>query len=66
MNIWWESWSDFWAMGKHGVYVWGSYGVALLLVLAEVVQARRARQQALLEVRMQRKVTESATGAPSS
>ncbi len=66
MNIWWESWSDFWAMGKHGVYVWGSYGVALLLVWVEVVQARRARRQALIEVRMQRKVTESATGAPSS
>ncbi len=59
MNIWWDSWSDFWAMGKHGFYVWGSYGVAVLLALAEVVQARRARQQALQEVRMQRKVSES-------
>jgi heme exporter protein D len=50
MNIWWDSWSDFWAMGKHGVYVWGSYGMAAALVVAEVWQARRARQQALREV----------------
>jgi heme exporter protein D len=66
MNIWWDNWSDFWVMGKHGVYVWGSYGVAALLALAEVVQARRARQQALHEVRMQRKVSESASEAHPS
>ena len=50
MNIWWDSWADFWTMGKHGVYVWGSYGVAAVLVFAEVWQARRARQLALREV----------------
>lgn len=51
MNIWWESWSDFWAMGKHALYVWGSYGMAALLLLAEVVQARRSRQLVQHEVR---------------
>ena len=50
MNIWWDNWPDFFAMGKHGFYVWGSYGVAALLVWAEVWQARRARMQALAEV----------------
>jgi heme exporter protein D len=51
MNIWWDNWADFWAMGKHGVYVWGSYGVAALLAIAEIIQARRARAQTLIEVR---------------
>jgi heme exporter protein D len=50
MNIWWDNWSDFWAMGKHGLYVWGSYGVAAALVIAEVWQAQRARRLALREV----------------
>lgn len=50
MNIWWDNWSDFWAMGKHGFYVWGSYGVAAALVIAEVWQAQRARRLALREV----------------
>ena len=48
--MWWDNWSDFWAMGKHGVYVWGSYGVAAALVIAEVWQAQRARRMALREV----------------
>lgn len=33
----WESAEAFWAMGGHGLYVWGSYGVTALLVLAEIV-----------------------------
>jgi heme exporter protein D len=53
MNIWWENGADFWAMGKHGVYVWGSYGVAALLAIAEIIQARRARAQTLIEVRQE-------------
>jgi heme exporter protein D len=50
MNIWWSNWVDFWAMGKHGFYVWGSYGLAAVLVIAEVWQAGHARRLALREV----------------
>jgi heme exporter protein D len=50
MSIWWNNWADFWAMGKHGLYVWGSYGMAALVVIAELWQAHRARQMALREV----------------
>jgi heme exporter protein D len=63
MNIWWDNWSDFWAMGKHGFYVWGSYGVAALLVCAEVWQARRARREALQEVRLARMAEDQREGA---
>ena len=34
-------------MGGYGLYVWGSYGVALLLMAAEPVLARRRRLRAL-------------------
>jgi heme exporter protein D len=38
----WASWSDFWAMGGYGLYVWASYGVTVLAVLIEVILLRRA------------------------
>ena len=46
----WHSWSEFWAMGGRGFYVWGSYGVCLVLLVAEVwasVKRRRATIQRL-------------------
>jgi heme exporter protein D len=32
----WESWDAFWAMGGYGLYVWGSYAVVLICVVAEI------------------------------
>lgn len=32
----WTSWHEFWAMGGHGLYVWGAYAVALAVVVTEV------------------------------
>ena len=44
-----ESFSDFLAMGKHGLYVWSAYGICLTVlainVLAPVVARRRHLQQ---------------------
>jgi len=28
----WSSWTEFWAMGGYGLYVWGSFGVTALCV----------------------------------
>jgi heme exporter protein D len=40
----WGSWSEFWAMGGYGFYVWGSYGVTAAAIAAEIwALARRAR-----------------------
>jgi heme exporter protein D len=43
----WNSWDEFFRMGGYGLYVWGSYAVTLLVMLAEPHQAfhrhRRAR-----------------------
>ena len=47
----WGSASEFFAMGGYGLYVWGSYGVTLALMLVEPVMAavrhKRARRNAL-------------------
>jgi len=46
----WNSWSEFWAMGGYGLYVWGSFGVTALLMALEVVWVKNARAQALSQV----------------
>jgi heme exporter protein D len=43
----WGSPAEFFAMGGHGLYVWGSYGVAAALMLVEPWLAVRRRQRAL-------------------
>ena len=41
----WGSWSEFWAMGGYGFYVWGSYGVTLAALALEIVfLTRRSRE----------------------
>ncbi len=47
----WGGWSNFWAMGGHAGYVWGSYGVTLVLLALEVYLLRRRRARALTAVR---------------
>lgn len=43
----WQSAADFFAMGGYGVYVWGSYGLTLVLMVAEPCLAARRRRVAL-------------------
>ncbi len=49
----WASAGDFFAMGGYGLYVWGSYGVAAVVIAAEVLLARRRYRQALAQARSQ-------------
>jgi len=32
----WGSWQNFIAMGGYGLYVWGSYAVTLVVLVAEI------------------------------
>lgn len=42
--IYWNSFSDFLAMGGYGVYVWGSFGVtALIMAIEPIVIARHQK-----------------------
>lgn len=44
----WGSWSEFWAMGGYGFYVWGSYLVTFAGLVAEVL-ILRGRRRTLME-----------------
>ena len=46
----WNSWSEFWAMGGYGLYVWGSFGVTALCMAVEIVWVKRARTQSLNQI----------------
>ena len=39
----WESISDFFAMGGYGLYVWGSYIVAALCIVIELLDLGKKR-----------------------
>lgn len=43
----WNSAADFFAMGGYGLYVWGSYAVALVLMTAEPLLAQHRLRGAL-------------------
>ena len=48
------SMAEFFAMKGYGLYVWGSYGIALLLLAAEIIAVRHRRKIALRQVKMMR------------
>lgn len=43
-----KGWAQFFEMGGYAFYVWGSFGVSLFLMAAEVILLRRRRRRALL------------------
>ncbi len=43
----WGSLSEFLNMGGYGLYVWGSYGVVMVLMVAEPLLARHRFRKAL-------------------
>jgi len=45
----WNSLAEFAAMGGHALYVWGSFGVCALAMLAEPLLLRRRRRQLAAE-----------------
>ena len=47
MNLVWKSWSDFFAMGGYGLYVWGSFAMTAAVILGEVWSLRAARRTLL-------------------
>jgi heme exporter protein D len=46
----WNSASEFFAMGGYGVYVWGSYGVTLIVMLLEPWLAAQSQRRVRAEV----------------
>ena len=51
MTMQWQSLDQFLHMGGYGLYVWGSYGVTLAVMLVEPVLAAARRRRALVQAR---------------
>jgi heme exporter protein D len=47
----WGSAENFWHMGGHGFFVWGTYAVALLLMVVEPWLVARRAQVALADAK---------------
>ena len=47
----WNNAAEFFAMGGYGLYVWGSFGVTVLALVAEVWLIRRRRAAAIEAIR---------------
>lgn len=50
----WESPAAFFAMGGYAFYVWGSFGVTLLVMLMEPILIKRRQQNILRSLRRER------------
>ncbi len=46
--------SDFFAMNGYGFYIWGSYGMALLIFIVELAMVRHKRKITLQQLRLMR------------
>ncbi len=42
----WSNWAEFWAMGGHARYVWGSFAMVALVLAAEWAQLAWRRRLA--------------------
>ncbi len=46
-----ETFSEFIQMGKHGLYVWLSYGISLIVIVYNIVAVYIERQQFFSEAK---------------
>lgn len=52
----WNSLSEFINMGGYGFYVWGSYGVTLVLLAAEIIMLRSHKRRVTQETAARQKL----------
>jgi heme exporter protein D len=51
--MYWNSFAEFLAMGKHGVYVWGSFIVMALAMIAEPLIVIKGQKGLIARLRRQ-------------
>ena len=61
--MYWNSLSDFLAMGNHGFYVWGSFIVMALVMILEPLLLVRGRKQLVNRLRRQLRAEKLETNA---
>jgi len=50
--------AEFFNMGGYAFYVWGSYGVTVLVFVVEILMVKHKRKSALQQVRLMREAGE--------
>lgn len=63
--MYWNSFSDFLAMGTHGVYVWGSVGVMAITMVLEPVLLVKGRKSLITRLKRQFRAEKSEGSAGS-
>ena len=53
MQPYFYSFSEFIAMGKHGVFVWSCWGITIGMMLAFIFYSRRQRQALIKQLAIQ-------------
>jgi heme exporter protein D len=48
------SWGEFFAMKGYALYIWGSYGMALMIFIIEIALVRHKRKITLQQLRLMR------------
>lgn len=61
--IYWNSFSDFLAMGGYGLYVWGSFGVTALAMVIEPIAVARNRKATIARLKHQLRAESRSTEA---
>ena len=51
--MYWNSLTDFLTMGRHGVYVWGSFAVMAMAMIVEPLLLVRGRKALIARLRRQ-------------
>ena len=59
----WDSLYDFLAMGRHGVYVWGSFAVMALCMIVEPLLLARGQRALVARLRRQLRAENSELSA---
>jgi len=63
--MYWNSFSEFLAMGTHGIYVWGSVGVMALLMVLEPVLLVRGQKSLVARLKRQFRAEKIDRSTPS-
>jgi heme exporter protein D len=57
------SWSEFWAMGGYGLYVWSAYGFATVVLVINVIVPLRRRT---VVMRILRRLSQAKTSSETA
>lgn len=55
------NWGEFFAMNGYAWYIWGSYGMALLIFIIEIVMVHHRRKHILQQLHLMRNAEDDMT-----